>query len=211
MPRPRTFRARCTTKPLAGTDTSTGPVPVAPIAEQLTRLSSQLLEQWQIHTGGLPSAEHDPDWPSACIVGSPEHDRCFWQPVPMQPAVDLDRLGDALEVRLHPAWVTLFSVQWSAALPLKYNGGDFELLQLWNAQDADNLIANQIGHALEKRRVRQPLTLFFGLVDDDRLLSLDNQTGAVLLETLGATGPEEVIADLESFLAACEPAPPHAT
>ncbi|MEO1575747.1 MAG: SecY-interacting protein Syd [Pseudomonadota bacterium] len=196
---------------MTGTDTRPGLVPVAPVAEQLARVTSRLLDRWQSDTGGLPSAEHDPDWPSACIVGAPDNGRCFWRPVPMQPAVDLDRLGDALEVTLHPAWRTLFTVQWSAALPLRYNDGEFELLQLWNAEDADNLIANQIGHALEKRRVRQPLTLFFGLVDDHRLLSVDNDGGAVQLETLGSPGPEEVTPDLATFLSACEPAPPHPT
>ena len=122
----------------------------------------------------------------------------------MDASVDLTRLGHALDVALHPAWRALFATQWSDALTLRYNGEPFILLQLWNEQDLDNLIANQIGHALEKRRIRQPLTLFFGLIDDDRLLSVDNATGAVQLETLGRPGPDQVCASVIEFLNACD-------
>ena len=95
-------------------------------------------------------------------------------------------------------------MRWSASLPVRYLDNDLELLQLWNEQDFEHLLANLIGHALEKRRIRQPLTLFFAFVDDDRLLTLDNQTGVVFLETLGQRQPLEVCPSLAEFLGQLE-------
>ena len=174
------------------------------VVDRLRKLTAQLVEDTQRVTGVGPLATFDPEWPSSCIVRQLTDGRCEWRPVPMDASVDLTRLGHALDVTLHPGWRALFATQWSDALPLRYNGEPFILLQLWNDQDLDNLIANQIGHALEKRRIRQSLTLFFGLIDDDRLLSVDNDSGAVVLETLGRPGPDQVSASVLEFLNACE-------
>ena len=86
---------------------------------------------------------------------------------------------------------------------MTFEGGRCELLQLWNEEDARNLVANWIGHALEKRRAREPLCLFFALVDDTRFLSVVHESGAVVVETVGGRGPQPVSPSLAEFLEAC--------
>jgi SecY interacting protein Syd len=83
------------------------------------------------------------------------------------------------------------------------------LLQVWNEQDFERLLQNLIGHALMKRRLEQPMTLFFAVTDDeDYILSLENDTGRVMLERVGLE-PQEMLADnLAQFLSSLEPADP---
>ncbi|MEM6638757.1 MAG: SecY-interacting protein Syd [Pseudomonadota bacterium] len=180
-------------------------IPIGRTASAITALHEKYVAAWHDAYGSLPSIEFDAEWPSLCIVSEPSDGRCHWQPVPATPPIDLAGLGHALEVDLNPSWIELFATAWSATLKLSYSGAPFELLQLWNQQDAENLVGNQIGHALEKRRIHQPLSLFFGLIDDDRLLTVDNDSGRVELEVLGAFRPEEVCPDIVSFLERCEP------
>ena len=176
----------------------------AAIHRRIARLAADFVEHSRQHIGALPSLEFDPDWPSPCVVGEPAHGRCHWQPAPMTTVPDFRRLETALEVAVHPDLQAAYTAHWSAGLPLVFNDNAFELLQLWNEQDFENLLGNFIGHALEKKRVRQGLTLFFALVDDNQLLSIDNETGGVVLETLGRPGPDEVSPSLLEFLEQCE-------
>lgn len=173
------------------------------IHERIATLAGDYLKLAAQQTGTLPHTDFDPDWPSPCMAGEPVDGRCQWQPVAMAPVPDFGRLEEALEVTVHPAVRAAFTTHWSAGLPLLYNENAFELLQLWSEQDFDNLLGNFIGHALEKKRVRQSLTLFFALVDDEQLLTIDNDTGVVLLETLGKPAPEEISASLPDFLLDC--------
>jgi len=171
------------------------------VCRQVERIGDDYLALAHLRVNGLPLTQFDPQWPSVCVVESHGHDQCRWRPVRMPRPPAFSRLADALEVPILPALRAFFSVRWSAALPVTFLDNDLDLLQLWSEQDFEHLVANLIGHALEKRRIRQPLTLFFALVDDDRLLSVDNDTGAVFLETLGQRHPLEVCASLPEFLA----------
>lgn len=171
-----------------------------PVATAIRRLADEVVERARADTGALPTVEHDPDWPSPCIAGPVADGRVPWHSVPMARAPDFGRLARALEVPIHTDLVQYFGTVWSAPLPVRFEGNELELLQLWNEQDFEHLLANLIGHALEKKRVRQPLSLFFALVDDDRFLSLDNQSGAVGLETVGLRTVFPVTPTLSEFL-----------
>lgn len=195
----------------AGTDPASPDVPAdltAAIHIRVASLAADYLDLVGQRSGQLPVADYDPEWPSPCVVGQPRDGQCVWQPSPMTPTPDFGRLEAALEVSIHPAVKAVYTAHWSAPLPLRYHDNEFELLQLWNDQDLDNLFGNFIGHALEKKRIRQELTLFFALVDDNQLLSIDNATGAVMLEVLGQPRPQEVAESLLEFLhdcVACDP------
>lgn len=171
----------------------------------VARLGDDFVARSQQQTGALPRTAYDADWPSVCVVERASDEDCYWQPVAMDERPDFSRLATALDVPVAPALRDVFSVRWSGGLPMTYLDNDLELLQLWNEQEFENLLANQIGHALEKKRIRQPLTLFFALVDDERLLTVDNDTGIVYLETLGQRHPLEVSPSLAEFLAQLEP------
>lgn len=178
------------------------------VAAHVERLGRAWVDQARTHTGQLPVTTFDPDWPSPCVVQVLDDEKCYWQPVAMTEPPAFARLANAMEQPVQPDLVQLFSVAWSASLPVEFDGNQFELLQLWSSADFDNLLSNQIGHAMEKKRVRQPLSFFFALVDEKRFLSVDNASGEVLLETLGTRQPTSLAPGLELFLEqvrVCEP------
>ena len=86
--------------------------------------------------------------------------------------------------------------------------GHASLIQLWNQEDFDRLIENFIGHALAKRQLKEPLTLFIATTeaDSEYFLSIDNATGAVLLEEPGRPPLRQVEDNLETFLRRLTPA-----
>ena len=180
-------------------------VPVDDVRTLVARLGDESVARSQQQTGSLPRAPYDADWPSVRIVDRVGDDDCTWQPVAMDEPPSFSRLVSALDVPIASSLRDFFSTRWSGGLPMTFLDNDLELLQLWNEQEFENLLANQIGHALEKKRVNQPLTLFFALVDDDRLLTVENDTGIVFLETLGQRHPLEVSPSLEEFLAQLTP------
>lgn len=171
-----------------------------PIARELDRLASEFLAAVERRDGTLPKVPHEPDWASPAITGPADGDFVFWRPVRRDDVFSFDGLSSALETELPGDCAAYFGHFWSASIPVMWGERPFELLQLWNPDDENNLMHNLLGHSLEKKRVREPLTVFFAVVDDARFLSVDATTGGVMLEEVGGARPEEVAADLESLL-----------
>ncbi len=158
--------------------------------------------------GRLPRQPHDPRWPSPCEVGAPGEDgQVAWQPVPRDPAPDWSGLEAALESRLHPDLAAFYGAFWSDCIPVRADEGGATLIQVWNGDDFERLIENLLGHALQKRRRGEPLTLFVACTDEgDLVLSVDNASGRVVLEQPGQPPQREVAASLAELLARMQPA-----
>lgn len=159
---------------------------------------------------------HDPDWPSPCEYGQPftapdGEQRILWHPVRRRVAADdLAGLERALEIPIHPDIKDYYGAYWSGGLEATAPQGHVSLILLWNAEDADRLVENLIGHALAKRQARCPFTVFFACTDPeaDTFLSIDNETGRIVLEEPGRP-PLRTVADcLEEFLDTLVPAAP---
>ncbi len=147
---------------------------------------------------GVFYAEYDQEWRSPCELPAFENknrtqapELVAWRPVPQTPPVDFSGLENALETTIHPDIVEYFSSFWSSTIEGKSIEGHASLIQLWNQEDFDRLIENFIGHALAKRQLKEPLTLFIATTeaDSEYFLSIDNATGAVLLEEPGRPPP----------------------
>jgi len=157
---------------------------------------------------GLPRQPHDPMWPSPCQVGPPEADgQIAWRPVPRDAPPDWSGLEAALEAPLHPDVAAFYGAFWSDCIPVRAQEGGATLIQVWNPADFERLVENLLGHALQKRRRREPLTLFVACTDEgDLVLSVDNASGCVVLEQPGQPPQREVAASLEELLARMQPA-----
>lgn len=133
-------------------------------------------------------------------VGS--EDTVTWHPVRQQRALDFSDLMNALEEPFHPDFVAYFSRWFSADLAVDWESHPLWLLHLHGDDDAERMLANQAGHVLMKRRLKQPITLFLGLAEesDDLLITLDNENGAVGLEFVGQQQHEILAPSLEEFL-----------
>jgi SecY interacting protein Syd len=123
---------------------------------------------------------------------------------------DFAGLENALELTVHQDIKDYYGAYWSAGLEADAPQGPVSLILLWNAEDADRLIENLLGHALAKRRSRSPFSIFFACteVDSELFLSVDNTSGEVLLEKPGYKPIEVVAGSLAEFLASLTPAPP---
>ena len=137
--------------------------------------------------------------------------RIAWQPLPRHAdSDDFTGLEHALELTVHPTIKDYYGGYWSAGLEADAPQGPVSLILLWSPADADRLIENLLGHALAKRRNRTPFTVFFACTaaDSELFLSVDNQSGEVLLEKPGYKPLEVVAGSIAEFLSELTPASP---
>lgn len=156
----------------------------------------------------FPTVEFDPEWLSECQKDTVDTDgRVGWRPVEQRQHVDFNGLENALELQIHPDIKEYYGSFWSGSLEATCDEGHVSLIQLWNPQDFDRLIANLIGHALAKKRLKQSFTVFFANTEPDSeyFLSIDNETGAVLLEAPGLPPRKSVEACLSDFIKRLKP------
>jgi len=148
------------------------------------------VDHCQRTTGDLPTQEHDPEWPSECQMGEPDADgRIRWRPR-----------------ERHPDIKSFYGSYWGAAVEMQAPEGGVTLIQVWNGADFDRLVENILGHAMAKQRVKTPLTVFIACTDEEEyMLSVDNETGRVVLEEPGSPPTREVAPSLAEFLDRLQP------
>ena len=158
---------------------------------------------------------YDPQWRSPCETGVPYEaadgvEVIPWRPLRRAFADDFAGLERALEVPIHNDVKAYYGRYWSGGLEATAEEGHVSLILLWNPSDAQRLVENLIGHALAKRRARAALTVFFACTepDSDLFLSIDNASGAVVLEAPGAKPIRTVAPSLTVFLRGLRPAAP---
>lgn len=174
----------------------------------------QFVSQYQVAYPRLTEV-FDPEWRSPCEVDEPFADsrgvqRVAWEPLARHGAEDFVGLEHALELTIHQDIKDYYGSFWSGGLEADAKRGPVSLILLWNGADAERLVENLIGHALAKRRLRAPFTVFFACtsVDSELFLSVDNDSGEVLLEKPGYKPIEVVAPSLTEFLGELAPAPP---
>jgi len=158
---------------------------------------------------------HDPQWRSPCEVGEPHAwpdgtQVVRWRPVARRYAEDFAGLENALETTIHPDIKAYYGAFWSGGLEARANEGHVSLILLWNPADADRLVENLIGHAMAKQRARAPFSVFFACTEanSELFLSVENDSGRVLLERPGRKPLRTVAESLAAFLSELEPASP---
>lgn len=169
----------------------------------------QFIQRQQALQSNLPLVTYDSDWPSNCYVNEVGNGNTTpWRPVKQTERQDMfERLGEALEVTIHPDLISYYTRYWSDPLPAHSSDGDLSLLLVWNNDDMERLRSNLIGHALGLRKQKRPLTFFFACTepDGDYFLSIDNNTGEILLEQPGKKPLRKLSDSLADFLDSLEP------
>ncbi|RUO58630.1 SecY-interacting protein Syd [Pseudidiomarina insulisalsae] len=160
-------------------------------------------------SAGVPLVtEANGDWQAPIYLGAvDENEMVRWQPVRQQSGLDFSALMNALEEPFHDDFKAYFSRWFSADLAVDWQQHPLWLLHMHCDEDAERMLANQAGHVLMKRRLKQPVTLFLGLAEesDDLLITLDNTSGAVGLEFVGQQQHEQLAPSLTEFLAKSTP------
>ena len=173
----------------------------------LDRLLHRYVEACARASGSLPIQEHDPAWPSECEVGDPDADgNIHWEPRERKCAADFRGLECALDVAVHPDIKIFYGCYWGSPMELCAAEGGVTLIQVWNDRDFERLVENVLGHAMAKKRINAPLTIFIASTDEGELmLSVENETGRVVLEEPGKPPIREVSASLAEFLDRLQP------
>ena len=159
----------------------------------------------EAETGELPVTEYDSEWPSECqngeqFLSEQMISSIHWQPVLRAENNDLSGLEKALEITLHPDIKTFFTRYWSEQIDVIFQQGNLTLMFIWNEADIKRLIENQIGHSLTKLRNKQTLTFFIACTDSDYIISVENDTGQVVLERPGYPAEKVLSANLNEFI-----------
>ena len=186
----------------------------AAVSEALEQFVSKWL-QWQKQNSDHPlKINYDSQWPSSCYQQDPnatdllqEGDDCQWLPV-RQPSQDMfSRLNSALDIEVHPDIVAYYCHFWSNHLAATSEFGELELLQVWNQEDMERLRSNILGHALDKKRRRQPVSIFFAITSpEEGMLSVNNDSAEVWFEVPGKKPVRKVANSLAEFLQSLSPA-----
>ncbi len=169
------------------------------------------LHLWRVETGGLPTTDFDGQWPSPCEVGEADSaGRVHWQPVEREPEDPLAGMENAIDGPLHQDIKAYYGGYFAECVTARHADGGLTLIQAWSREDFDRLVANQLGHTMAKFKAKLPLTVFIALTDeDDWMISVDNATGEVVLES-PAAAPQRVVApNLETFLRSLQPVVSH--
>ena len=176
------------------------------------RFIDQYQRQFYSQFGHGCSIAHDPEWVSPCEKqqSAAPGQNVAWQMVNQQ-GTSFDGLEIALQTEIHHSIKTYYTSVWFPNLGATYHEDELELLGVWNKQEFELLQANLIGHALQQRYAKLPLTFFFALPlpDSEYCLAVENQTGSVVLEHVGKGVERTLEKSLGHFLDQLHPLPVH--
>ncbi len=180
-------------------------MPNVKIKNCLDNFFKRFINTVEAETGNLPTTKNEPDWPSDCQQGdaflSEEMvDSIHWQPIQRETNNALAGLEKALDIEIHQDIQAFFCHYWSEQIETIFQQGNLLLLFVWNQADMERLIENQIGHALGKIRNKQTLTFFIACTDSDYIISIENDSGQVVLERPGYPMEKILASNLTQFI-----------
>lgn len=156
------------------------------VHQALLNFTSSFTEQYQKKHGNLPTIETDQEWLSPCEQGASSADESFWKPVLIDDNLTFDNVEKALNITLNIDFTAYFTCFYSNAIEASCDEGVLSLLFPWNKDDFERLQQNIIGHIMMKQRLKQDITLFFAVTDEeDMIISIDNESGEVWVEQVG--------------------------
>ncbi|GHF95414.1 SecY-interacting protein [Thalassotalea marina] len=174
--------------------------------DALINFSQSYLEQYRDKLGHFPVVEADEQWASPCELSKFNDDLVHWQPIKITEQLSFNNVENALEIKLHPSIKAYFSTIYSESIPATCEHGHLQLLFAWSKDDFDRLQQNLIGHILMKQKLKQDVTLFFAVTDqDDHVVTLDNATGEVWVEKVGRKPHKKLANTLEEFILQLSP------
>ena len=179
------------------------------LVNNLKSFAQQYVAHYVDKYAHLPLVECDDNWPSNCLQGNNNEQTNFWQPVEVEDDLSFQNIESALEISLHRDVKHYFTALYSDSLHARCKEGELSLLLPWSDKDFERLQENIIGHVLMKRKLKQPVTIFFAVTDDeDCILSVDNATGEVWVERVGCLPHKKLADELAVFIEQLIPAIP---
>ena len=169
-------------------------------------LSQQYVSAYQQQFNHLPLVEIDEQWPSPCIVEAFDEQLNKWQPQKIAQPLSFANVEEALSITIHSDVCQYYTSIFSESIAATCEEGELSLLFAWSEDDFSRLQENLIGHVLMKQKLKQQITLFFALTDDENyILSVNNNDGTVWVERIGCEPHKQIANSLEDFIATLTP------
>jgi len=182
------------------------------LSESLQAFAQDYITEYKNSYQTLPLTLLDKNDPSPCeqqiIISADTEDKVHWQPQIINDDISFTDVESALELTFHPDIKTYFSTLYSESMSATCDDGALSLLFAWNLDDFKRLQENLIGHVLMKQKLKQNITLFFGITDEeDMILSLMNDTGEIWVERVGCEPVKKIADSLADFIEQITPKP----
>ena len=171
------------------------------LVNALTVFTDNFIEKHQIAHKHLPLVTNDDLGPSVCIKEIFDERQSCWKPSKVETKLSFENIEQALEIEIHPDINTYFTTFYSESIDAECIEGKLSLLFAWNEEDFHRLQENLIGHIMMKQKLKQEITLFFAVTDeDDMIISLMNNTGEVWVEQVGCKPHKKLANSLSDFI-----------
>ncbi|XKM13435.1 SecY-interacting protein [Orbaceae bacterium ac157xtp] len=171
--------------------------------EALIHFTQQYQTLCKLKTGHLPSSEALYGLPSPCIVDKPiDSDEMvvFWQAVPSD-LHTLNIVEQVVNLKIRDEAHQFYGTQYAGDMQAMFGDLRLTLIQVWSEDDFSRLEQNLISHLSMQRRLKRKPTLFIATTDDEtKIISIDNQTGSIILEDLIANESTLLAENLSLFL-----------
>lgn len=182
------------------------------LTDVIWRFSQTYLQAYQEKFSHLPIIEQDKEWLSPCETGIYREKYSLWQPVIITEDLNFANVESALDISLHNDIKEYFTSIYCDSLDAFCEEGKLSLLFAWNNDDFARLQENIIGHILMKTKLKQKITIFFAVTDnDDHIISADNETGAVWVEKIGCEPHKKLADTITEFIEQLSPNLPPST
>lgn len=174
----------------------------------LDTLFTRYLNLVRDETGNLPKAEFDPPWPSPCMVEAQEVGQdagVFWRPTSRDASGIFEGLESAMGWPFRPEISQFYGAFWANGICVQHGDLCFDLIQIWNEEDEENLKENMLGHLFAKKKNRLPFSFFMGSASGNNVIALEQESGHVVLEKPGYKAHQILAENLEQFLLNLDP------
>ncbi|PQJ88466.1 SecY-interacting protein [Aliivibrio sifiae] len=175
------------------------------VEQALANFSQRYVEAWKVKHDSLPINEELVGLASPCIDETRDLE-ILWQPITREESIRLVNIEKGIELDLHDDFHAFYGAQFSADMAAKFEDMNIELLQVWSDEDLENLQGNMLGHLVMQRRLKLVPTLFIAVTDDEmEVISICNQSGEVILDTVGTKKRKVLAENMAEFLEKLEP------
>jgi len=176
------------------------------LQQSLINFSQNYVKAYQKKHEHLPLVEVDEQWKSPCLQESYDDNTMLWQPQLNEDNLSFDNIENALDITLHQEICSYYTAIYSESLHATCSEGQLSLLFPWCKEDFIRLQENIIGHILMKQKLKQPISIFFAVTDDeDFILSINNDNGEVWVERVGCIPHKKVADNLTDFIETLTP------
>ncbi|WP_392563260.1 SecY-interacting protein [Orbus wheelerorum] len=173
-------------------------------SDSLILFTKRYIDIWQDTVNHNPKSSELYGMPSPCIKDTIDL-AIFWLPIRPSPHT-LNIVEEVVNIRIHDDAHLFYGTQYAGDMKAQWNHLSLSLLQIWSDDDFSRLEQNIIAHLTMQKRLKRRPSIFIATTDDEtEIVSIDNQTGNVILEKLITNETDVLADDLDAFLSSLKP------